>query len=339
MMNWNWRTVAYFVVGLLFGLAVMQPGPKNEPQVVFPEPVEEFDVRGLVMRTIAYYTPDIYQSLYDDASNERLIEKARMTGANWLLMRAFYNSTADGELIGDDGEAEAALRRAVDAAHEGGMKVFLAPFVESKEFWPERRWTLSPDDWTEKVLAWARFAEENGVELFSPGFEMALIFDEEEIGGWYSEILPRVREVYSGRVAFVEVPYGRQWENLDGLGVLEDYDCVGVTVFPWEDYDGVQDIRDMGDLRVYVEEQADIMVELGERYGKSLLVATLGMDLWYGDMPNATMRAEGYQVSLDVLNDYDIEGVFLHIWASEHDHLGDETDVEEMLRERWTVAD
>ena len=54
MMNWNWRTVAYFVVGLLFGLAVMQPGPKNEPQVVFPEPVEEFDVRGLVMRTIAY---------------------------------------------------------------------------------------------------------------------------------------------------------------------------------------------------------------------------------------------------------------------------------------------
>jgi hypothetical protein len=125
-MDWNWRTVAYFFVGLIFTLVIIPSGPRNGPQVVFPEPVEEFDVRGLVMRTEAYYTPDIYDSLYDDASNERLIEKARMTGANWLLMRAFYNSTADGELIGDDGEAEAALRRAVDAAHEGRMKVFRA---------------------------------------------------------------------------------------------------------------------------------------------------------------------------------------------------------------------
>jgi hypothetical protein len=319
-MDWNWRTVAYFLVGFIFTLMIIPSKPKNEPQVVFPKPIEEY-------------------SVYDDASNERLIKKARMSGANWLLLRAIYNCTIDGELIGDDGKAEAALRRTVDAVHENEMKVFFTPFVESLEFWPKRRWTLSPDDWTEKVLLWARFAEENNVDLFAPGFEMGLIFEEEEIGGWYSDILPRIREVYSGRIAFVEVPYGRQWENLEGLGVLEGYDCVGVTVFPWKDYDGVHDIRDMEDLRAYVEDMADILVELSERYGKSLLVATLGMDLWFGDIPNATMRAEGYQVSLDVLKDYDIEGVFLHIWASEHDHLGEKTDVEEMLRERWTIPD
>ena len=54
-MEWNWRTVAYFLVGFIFTLMIIPSKPKNESQVVFPEPIEEFDVRGLVMRTIAYY--------------------------------------------------------------------------------------------------------------------------------------------------------------------------------------------------------------------------------------------------------------------------------------------
>ena len=60
------------------------------------------------------------------------------------------------------------------------------------------------------------------------------------------------------------------------------------------------------------------------------------MDFWHGVMPSAEMRADGYEVALDTLSNHNVTGVFLHIWASEHDHLGDETDVEEMLGARWT---
>jgi len=43
-----------------------------------------------------------------------------------------------------------------------------------------------------------------------------------------------------------------------------------------------------------------------------------------------------YEAALDTLRSHNVTGVSLHIWASEHDHLSDATDVEEMLRERWT---
>ncbi len=54
-------------------------------------------------------------------------------------------------------------------------------------------------------------------------------------------------------------------------------------------------------------------------------------------MPSAEMRAEGYVAALDTLTGHDVTGVSLHIWASEHDPLGDATDVEDMLKARWTM--
>lgn len=309
---------------------------EEEPR--YPEIKEEFEIQGLISRTIAYYYfPGIYDSMYDQESNLRLVSKARLAGANYLLVRAFYNCTENGGLIGDDAEAERLLEDVISMAHENRLKVFLTPFVESMEFWPVRRWVLSVDTWTEKVLRWARFAEENGVELFAPGFEMAIIFDLEESMGWFREILPRIREVYGGKVAFAEIPYGEQWEYLDGNRVFKGYDCAGITIFPWKDYDGVHDLRSLEDLKEHAEEQATRLDEIGERYDIDFrFVATLGMDHWFGEMPDALMRAKGYEAALDVLRDHDVTGVFLHLWASEHDHLGEDEDVEDMLRDRWT---
>ena len=68
-------------------------------------------------------------------------------------------------------------------------------------------------------------------------------------------------------------------------------------------------------------------------------MAYLGMDLWYGEMPAPDIRAQGYSIMLDVFREHDIDGVFLHLWASEHDHLGDNREVEDMLQGRWTVSE
>jgi len=60
------------------------------------------------------------------------------------------------------------------------------------------------------------------------------------------------------------------------------------------------------------------------------------MDIWQGSEPNPTIRAKGYEIGLDVSKEYNLTGVFLHIWASEPDHLGSSKEVENMLRGRWT---
>jgi len=321
---------------LVFGafLLVKWSPPAEEA----PEVVHEFQVQGVTGRTIAYYYfPGIYGSLYDAESNQRLVSKAKTCGADYILLRAFYNCTVDGTLVGDTEEAKEGLRAVIEEAHREGLGVFLSPFVESMMFWPEPRWTLSADAWTPLAVEWARFAEENGVEMYAPGFEMAIILDPGEAEAWFIDVLPKIREEYSGKIGFAEIPYGRRWQRLNDSRVFEGYDFAGITIFPWESYDGVHDVRSMDDLADYVETQALLLENIGECYGfDELYVATLGMDYWYGWMPSAEMRAQGYETALEVLSGHDVTGVFLHIWASEHDHLGEATDVEDMLRARWT---
>jgi hypothetical protein len=323
---------------LVIGIFLLNSCVQQEEEPEFPEISEEFEIQGLTWRSIAYYYDSgIYQSLYNPEDNLRLITKARNAGANYLMVRAFYNCTGEGGLIGNDVEAEMQLRGAISDAHKNGIKIFLTPFVESMEFWPDRGCNLSSEEWTRTVLKWAQFAEENGVELFAPGFEMAIIMDNGDSREFFREMPPKIRKIYSGRITFAEIPYGEQWEFLDGEGVFHGYDCVGITVFPWEDYEGVHDLRGFDDLRNHIEVKAEVLNSIGERYNTSCrLVATLGMDDWYGKEPDAPVLSHGYNLSLDIFKKHNITGVFLHLWASEHDQLGDREEVEEMLSRRWT---
>ena len=52
------------------------------------------------------------------------------------------------------------------------------------------------------VLKWAEIAEKYGVEIFCPTNEPALLASEEDISVWAQEILPKIKNVYSGKTAF-----------------------------------------------------------------------------------------------------------------------------------------
>ena len=333
------RAVSVFLLGVL-AFSLFVPAGCSQPET-YPESSGEFAIQGLTFRSIVYYYNEgIYPSLYNDSDNRRFISKAKNVGANYLLVKAFYDCAEDGSLIGNDEEAVSCLGEAIEVAHESGMKIFFSPYVEAREFWPEPRWHLSVDVWTEAVIMWARFAEENNVEIFAPGFEMCLIFDREVAAGWFKTILPRIREVYSGRVAFAEVPWGEQWDYVDGAGAFAGYDCAGITVFPWVNYDGASDIRDLDEVRSFAEDRAGRLDAIAAKYGCDCrFVAYLGMDFWYGEMPPPDIRAQGYDIILDTFKEHGADGVFLHLWASEHDHLGESVEVENMLRERWTVGE
>ncbi|NOZ76449.1 MAG: hypothetical protein GXO65_01975 [Euryarchaeota archaeon] len=307
----------------------------------FPEAKEEFPVQGLYWRTVSYYYyPGIYGDLYNHEDNLRFVKKARDAGANYLLLRVFYNGTGEGGLVGDDEAAELYLGDAIKTAHEYGLGVLLVPYVESREYWVTKKWVLSGEEYSRVVLRWAEFAEENDVEMFAPGVEMSIIMDADEAGEWLRAILPRIREVYTGQVAVIEHPYLGRPDLLDAHDAFAGYDCLGMTVFPWKKYEGGEiDIRSIEDYEKEVEEIAQMTDDLGERYGIDCrLAAPLGLDFWQGEEPTPEVLVEVYGRGLDILKAHGFTGVFLFHWASEHDHLGESREVEAMLRERWTKS-
>lgn len=312
-----------------------------------PKIKEEFNIQGLTWRTISYYFhPGIYKEIYNHESNSRFIKKAKDVGANYLLIRVFYSGTDDGRLIGDDAEAEKYLKEAIAMAHTAGLKILLTPYVESRDYWDwAEKWVLSEEVWSDTVLKWADFAEKNNVEMFAPGVEMNLILDKEKVGAWFKEILPKIRNIYSGKVITAEHFDIERWKILDEAGSFTGYDCIGLTVFPRKEYDGVSDIRSMEDYKDYVENEARVIDMLSEKYGISCKLAVpMGLDYWKGShqkspLPEADVVATATNFGLDILKKHNFTGVFIAHWASEPDHFGERKDVEIMLKERWTETD
>jgi len=308
-----------------------------------PKINEEFEIRGLLWRTVSYYYhPGIYSELYSPEDNLSLISKAKATGANYLLIRAFYNGTEDGGLVGNEEEAKAVLKEAIDLAHQHGMRILLVPYVESRDYWTTKQWVLSENLWTETVLKWARFAQENKVGMFAPGVEMNIIFPEETAATWLKEILPRIREVYKGKIVTAEHYDIEKWKALDEAESFKGYDCLGFTLFPRKEYDGVSDMRSFKDYRDYIEKEAQVIDTLSEKYDiPCKLAIPMGLDYWRGSYPGnpvppGDIIAQASRFGLDILKEHNFTGVFISHWASEPDHLGNSKEVEKILQERWT---
>jgi hypothetical protein len=333
------RIAGFLIIGLVIGIVFLYSHLQQE-EYKFPEGKAEFDIQGLVWRTISYYSPGSYKELYSQESNLRFILKAKNIGANYLLIRVFYNGSEEGGLIGNDTEAELYLKEAVSMAHGHGIKILLTPYVESRDYWVKKS-TLPEEVWTHTVLKWAKFAEENNVEMFAPGVEMSLILDEVKVGKWFKEILPEIRRVYSGKVITAEHYDIERWKILDEHNSFAGYDCIGLTIFPRKEYDGVSDIRSFEDYREYVEDEARTMDMLSEKYNiECKLAVPLGLDYWKGSypknpLPDATIIAEATDMGLDILKEHNFTGVFISHWASEPDHFGDSKEVENMLKKRW----
>ncbi len=174
---------------------------------------------------------------------------------------------------------------------------------------------------------------------------MNLILDQRKVGAWFKEILPKIRNVYSGKVITAEHFDVDRWEILDEANSFEGYDCIGLTVFPRKEYEGVSDIRSMEDYKEYVENEADIIDMLSKKYKiPCKLAVPIGLDYWKGSHqtspnPEANIVAIATNFGLNILKEHNFTGVFISHWASEPDHFGTRKDVEIMLKKRWTETD
>jgi hypothetical protein len=114
----------------------------------------------------------------------------------------------------------------IQIAHKNGLKVAITlskcmPAAEE----------IPIEVWNSQVIEYAKLAEEHQVEFFAPMNEPEVLFGPSASATWGQEILPKIREVYHGKVIWkggaagdIEPPPGQPGPNFSG------YDYVGFTI-------------------------------------------------------------------------------------------------------------
>ncbi len=141
-------------------------------------------------------------------------------------------------------------------AKKNGLAVHIAP----QAFGPGGAEPGNVDEkdiekYTEKVIGWAKISEKYGVEYFSPMTEADYVLGPDRAVEWHKEVLPEIREVYSGKVIAKWTPrcgcvtdmdiglldcvaaeheFGYNWTiaTLQRVVASKDYDGVMLDVFP-----------------------------------------------------------------------------------------------------------
>lgn len=174
-----------------------------------------------------YRTPEAVESL----------RKLKDTGAEWIALSfyTFQDTYASTEIKFDYGYTvtDRDIMFAVKKARELGLKICLKPVVNSKDgLWRARigfpedadsYWTKWFASYENFLLHYAELAEELDCEMFCIGCEM--VGTEARTNEW-SQIIQRVREVYSGSIIY-NANHGKE----DGIEWLDQVDIIGTSAY------------------------------------------------------------------------------------------------------------
>ncbi|MFH1401982.1 MAG: hypothetical protein ABIG40_03420 [Parcubacteria group bacterium] len=116
----------------------------------------------------------------------------------------------------------------IQAAHRNGLRVGLAM---TKCFPAAEDITL--EEWDFQIIENAKLAEEYRVELFAPMNEPEVLFGPSASANWGQEILPKIREVYHGKVVWKGASIGdiQPYPMTEPASTnYSGYDYIGVTI-------------------------------------------------------------------------------------------------------------
>ncbi len=177
------------------------------------------------------YTSWMADELSLPASDFTLADIKRTGFDTVAIMVPAYQEDLDSEVIytndrpGGDTPTMEALKHAIETCHRLGLRVQLKPHVDPRtdeariNIMPSEKWF---DSYEEFILRYARFAQENDVELFSVGTELEATTFEAWAPRW-GRVIDKVREVYKGVLTYSanwteykEVPF---WDRMDFIGI------------------------------------------------------------------------------------------------------------------------
>ena len=172
-----------------------QPAKEEEVVIIRPPPTAIAKYKGL-------WLPFLRE--VEIALDE--IDRLKADGVNTVAIGIRIHR--DGQAIKDENEAE--IRKAVNEFHKNGIRTCLMlnpahPEFGISPFSPEACGKPLLDKVTPLALKWAGIAEQYGVEIFCPVNEPQLLSyqNDNDISEWAQEILPELRAVYHGKLAFL----------------------------------------------------------------------------------------------------------------------------------------
>ena len=101
---------------------------------------------------------------------------------------------------------DAAVQAAIDLAHSKGLKVMLKPHVDPRD--GTNRWQINPsnraawfDSYQSMMTHYAAIAQQNGVDEFSVGCELATMSGSADRGAWLT-VINAIKAIYSGPLVY-----------------------------------------------------------------------------------------------------------------------------------------
>lgn len=147
-----------------------------------------------------------------------------------LVVTAYQADPRDSAVRADDPRTPLpwAVRVPIATAAELGLRVTLKPHVDLDDgSWRGHIDPADPERWfdsyEEFVLAWARFAEAEGVEGFVVGTELAGTLRHE---GRWRRLIEKVRAEFAGRLT-----YAASWDEAHLVGFWPELDFVGIDFY------------------------------------------------------------------------------------------------------------
>jgi len=156
---------------------------------------------------------------------------------------------------------------------------------------PESAWSTFIPQWNGLVLEYAVLAEKFGVEMYAPLVEPDGVFSTEKAVEWGQEIVPQIKERYSGKIlfrsgftaggcqglwlgpgGFAEIMADNPFSN---SGAFSGYDYIGFTIYPqWIEGWEYGDPKSEANYRIWLSEVIDYALMCAQRDGCSGVIAT-----------------------------------------------------------------
>jgi len=196
--------ILLFVCIIFIGCAQEENAEKNEikpagyktetPEIIKPPNITLKKYKGIWMP----FPREVRVSL-----NE--IDKLKSDGINIVAIgvKICYNNGNITEC-----ESEDEIKSSINEFHRNGIRTFLVLNPAHPDFGvgpSEPCGKTLLDELTPLVLKWAEISDSYGVEIFSPVNEPQILScqNKEKISDWAQKILPELRKIYQGKLAFV----------------------------------------------------------------------------------------------------------------------------------------
>ncbi len=178
---------------------------------------------------------------YGSEAYLRALDESLQMGATWISLTVFgrvwdLNST-EVDLVFEAPFEENRLNvlRAIEQAHERGLKVFLVPhlWVESGGWralmtpggGSEEGWRQWESSYRSFLLTWAEVARLGHAEMLSAGVELRSWVTTARASG-FRTILSDIRKIYPGLIT-----YSANWDDVEDTLILDDLDLIGINAF------------------------------------------------------------------------------------------------------------